>query len=166
LEGEEIRPPKFPSQFKDDPSRNHKNTSNLFDAQLGEETSSVHTDQSRDPLIEPSLRPTVPPSLPDPPNKAILEEVIEEELVDRVRRLSEVIWISSPSTIIPCSIRENIIEAYLNPIMEVNIKPWHLAYTLLSNVPLRPFDKILRSCPSGHILECRGGPKCHATHNR
>jgi hypothetical protein len=32
-EGEEIRPPKFPSQFKDDPSRKHRNTSNAFDAQ-------------------------------------------------------------------------------------------------------------------------------------
>jgi hypothetical protein len=37
LEGEEIQPSKFPSQFEDDPSRNHTNTSNFFDAQLGEE---------------------------------------------------------------------------------------------------------------------------------
>ena len=40
--------------------------------------------------------------------------------------------------------------------MEVNIMPWHLAYTLLGNVTLRPSDKLLKSCPVGHILECRG----------
>jgi hypothetical protein len=98
----------------------------------------------------------VPPSPLDPPNEAILKEAIEEEWSDGMRRFSEAIWISSPSTIIPCSIRGNIIEAHLNPIMEVNIMPWHLAYMLFSNVLLRPSDKLLRSCPSGHILECRG----------
>jgi hypothetical protein len=40
--------------------------------------------------------------------------------------------------------------------MEVNAMPWHLMETLLGNVRLRPSDKLLRSCPSGHILECRG----------
>jgi hypothetical protein len=30
--GEETQPPEFPSQFEDDPSRNHRNTSNFFDA--------------------------------------------------------------------------------------------------------------------------------------
>jgi hypothetical protein len=78
LEGEEIRPPKFPSQVEDDPSRNYRNTLNLFDAQLGEEPSSVHTNQFRNPLTEPSLRPTVPTSPPDPPNKEILKEAIEK----------------------------------------------------------------------------------------
>jgi hypothetical protein len=107
-------------------------------------------------LTEPSLRPKVSPSPLDPPNEAILKEAIEEEWSDGMRRFSEAIWISSPSTIIPCSIRGNIIEAHLNPIMEVNIMPWHLAYMLFSNVLLRPSDKLLRSCPSGHILECRG----------
>jgi hypothetical protein len=58
--------------------------------------------------------------------------------------------------IILCSIKGNIIEAHLNPIMEVNIIPWHLAYTLSGNVTLGPSDKLLRSCPSGHILECWG----------
>jgi hypothetical protein len=52
-EGEEIRSLKFPSQFEDDPSRNHRNTLNFFDAQSGDEPSSVHTDQSRNPLTEP-----------------------------------------------------------------------------------------------------------------
>jgi hypothetical protein len=34
--------------------------------------------------------------------------------------------------------------------------PWNLAYTLLGDVMLRPSDKLLKSCLSGHILECRG----------
>ena len=29
-------------------------------------------------------------------------------------------------------------------------------YTLLGNVTLRPSDTLLKSCPSGHILKCRG----------
>ncbi|RLM61855.1 hypothetical protein C2845_PM14G07880 [Panicum miliaceum] len=77
-EGEETQPPKFPSQFEDDPSRNHKNTSNLIDAQIGKEPPSIHTNQSRNPLIEPSLRPTVPHLPPDPPNEAILKEAIKK----------------------------------------------------------------------------------------
>ncbi|CAN6371626.1 unnamed protein product [Urochloa humidicola] len=40
--------------------------------------------------------------------------------------------------------------------MEVNVMPWHLTYTLLGKVSLRPSDKLLKSCPFGHILECRG----------
>ena len=59
---------------------NYRNTSNLIDAHSGKEPSSVHTDQSRDLLTEPSLRPTVPPSPPDPHNKAPLEEAMKEQL--------------------------------------------------------------------------------------
>jgi hypothetical protein len=40
--------------------------------------------------------------------------------------------------------------------MEVNIMPWHLAYTLLGNLTLRPSDKLLKSCLSERILECWG----------
>ena len=36
------------------------------------------------------------------------------------------------------------------------ITPWHLAYTLLGSVALKPSDKLFESCPFGHILECRG----------
>jgi hypothetical protein len=57
---------------------------------------------------------------------------------------------------LPCSIKEITIEAHLNPIMEINIMPWHLTYTLLGNVMLRPSDKLLKSCFSRHILECWG----------
>jgi hypothetical protein len=55
-----------------------------------------------------------------------------------------------------CSIRGITVEAHLNPMMEVNVLPWHLAYTLLGNVMLRPSDKVLKSCPLGHIIECWG----------
>ena len=130
---------------------NHRNTSNLIDAHSGKEPSSVHTDQYRDLLIEPSLRPTVPPSPPDPHNEAPLEEAMNEDWSDGEKSFSEAIWISSPSTITPFSIRGTTVEAQINPIMEVNFLPWHLAYTLLGNVMLRPSDTLLKSCPLGHI---------------
>ena len=34
--------------------------------------------------------------------------------------------------------------------------PWHLAHTLLGSVSLKPSGKLFKSCPFGHILECRG----------
>ena len=40
--------------------------------------------------------------------------------------------------------------------MEVNVLPWHIAYTLVGNVTLRPSDTLLKSCPLGHTLKCRG----------
>jgi len=107
-------------------------------------------------LTEPSFRPTVPLSPPDILNEAILEEAKKEEWSDGEKCFSEAIWISSSSMITPCSLRETTVEAHINPIMEVNVLPWHLAYTLLGNVTLRPSDTLLKSCPLGHILECRG----------
>jgi len=107
-------------------------------------------------LTEPSLRPTVPHSPPDSRNEAPLEEAMKEDWSDGEKRFSEAIWISSPSTITPRSIRGTTVEAHINPIMEVNVLPCHLAYTLLGNVTLRPSDMLLRSCPLGHILKCRG----------
>jgi hypothetical protein len=80
-EGEEIQPPKFPSQFEDDPSGNHENTSNFFDTQLGEEPSSLPTSRPTNPLTEPIpmgdlieqvtiISPLVPP-------ESILEKDVE-----------------------------------------------------------------------------------------
>jgi hypothetical protein len=83
-------------------------------------------------------------------------DAMEEKWSTGVEDFSEALWIRSPSMILPCSIKGITIEAHLNPVMEVNIMPWHLAYTLLGNVTLRPSDKLLKSCPLGHILECRG----------
>src|SRR6185295_12826437 len=81
---------------------------------------------------------------------------MKEEWSDGEKHFSEAFWISSSFMITPCSIRGIIVEAHINPIMEVNILPWHLVYTLLGNVTLRPSDMLLKSCPLGHILECRG----------
>jgi hypothetical protein len=82
-------------------------------------------------------------------------EAMEKKWLTRVGNFSDALWICSPSMIISCSIKGTIVEAHLNPTMEVNVMPWHLAYTLLGNTTLRPSDKLLKSCPSGHILECR-----------
>ena len=108
----EIRPPKFHSRFEDDPSGTHKYTSNLINAQVGEELSCVHADQSQNSLTEPSLSPTVPLYPPDILNEEILEETKKEEWSDGEKRFSEAIWITSPSTITPCSIRGTTIEAH------------------------------------------------------
>ena len=78
------------------------------------------------------------------------------EQSDGARCFSEDVWMSIPSTILPCSIGGITVEAHVNPIVEVNIMPWHLAYTLLGDVTLRPSDKLLKCCPFGHIIECRG----------
>ena len=34
--------------------------------------------------------------------------------------------------------------------------PWHLSHTLLGDDSLAPSDKLLKSCPFGHILKCQG----------
>ena len=81
-EGEEIHHPKFPSRLEDESMVNHRNASNLIDAHSEKKPSSVHTDQSRDLLTEPSLRPTVPPSPPDSRNEAPLEVAMKEDWSD------------------------------------------------------------------------------------
>ena len=81
---------------------------------------------------------------------------MKEDWLDGEKHFFEAIWISSPSTFTPCSIRGTAVEAHINPIMEVNVLPWHLAYTLLGNVTLRLSDMLLKSCPLGHTLKCRG----------
>jgi hypothetical protein len=58
--------------------------------------------------------------------------------------------------IVPFSIKGITVEAHLNPVMEVNVMPWREAYTLLGKVTLRPSDKLLKSCPFGHIINCQG----------
>ena len=111
-EGKEIHSPKFSSRFEDESMGNHRNTLNLIDAHSGKEPTSVHTDQSRDLLTEPSLRPTACPSPLDSRNEAPLEEAMKEDWSDGKKCFSEAIWISSPSTITPCSIRGTTIEAH------------------------------------------------------
>jgi hypothetical protein len=156
LEEEENQPPEFLYRFEDNPIENLRNTSNCLDGQLGKEPSSVQIQPARNHLTEPSPRPTVPPFPPDPPNETSIMEAMEKKWLSGVGNVSEALWIRSPSTIIYCSIKGIIVEAHLNPTVKVNVMPWHIAYTLLGNVTLSPSDKLLKSCPSGHILECRG----------
>jgi hypothetical protein len=40
--------------------------------------------------------------------------------------------------------------------MEVNILPCLLVETLLGNIPLAPSGILLKGCPLGNVLECRG----------
>jgi len=100
---EEIQLLEFSSRFEDDPSGNIQNTSNLHDAQLWKELSSVNIDQLHNLLTEPSLSPMVLPSPPNPLNKPFLEAAIKEEWSDGAICFFEDIWTSMPSTIISCS---------------------------------------------------------------
>ena len=101
------------------------------------------------PLISPNIA-----SPPDPLNEALLEENTREEWADRIINFSDAVWIESPSTIIPCSIRGITVEVQLIPNVEGNIMPWHLAHSLLGSISLKPSGKLLESCPFEHILEC------------
>jgi len=65
----------------------------------------------------------VPLSPPDILNEVFLEEAMREEWSDGVKHFLEAVWISSPSTITPCSIRRTTVEAHINPMMKVNIFP-------------------------------------------
>jgi hypothetical protein len=130
MEEEEIKPPRFLYRFKDDPVENLQNTSNCLDVQLRKEPYFVQIQPARNLLTETSPRPTVPSLPSNPPNETPIMEAMEEKWLTRVGNISEALWIRSPSTIISCSIKGIIVEAHLNPTMEVNVLPWHLAYTL------------------------------------
>ena len=106
-------------------------------------------------LMSPFISPNTASS-PDPLNDTLLKEEIREEWSDKTRHFSEAVWIKSPSTTIPCSIRGIAVEAQLIPNMEGNIMPWHLPHSLLGSVTLKPSGKLFESCPQGHIFECRG----------
>jgi len=64
------------------------------------------------------VSPLIPPNIaspPDPLDEASLKEDTREELSNGKGHFSEAVWIDSPSTIIPCSIRGISIEAQLIP---------------------------------------------------
>jgi hypothetical protein len=131
-------------------------TLNHLDAEQGKEPSFVQIWPARNLLKESSPRPMVPPLPHDPPTETSIMDAMEKKWSTGVEHFSEALWICSPSTFLPCSIKGITIEAHLNPSMEVNIMPWHLVYTLLGNMMLRPSDKLLKSCLFGHILKCQG----------
>ena len=72
-----------------------------------------------------------------------------------VKRASKAIQISPISATIPCSMKENIVEALHDPPAEICILPECLLDTLVGNKPLTLTEKYFRS-PSGLYLECRG----------
>jgi hypothetical protein len=115
---------------------------------------SVQIHPARNLLTESSPRPMVPPLPPDLPTETFIMDAMEKKWSTGVEHFSEALWICSPSMILPYSIKGINVEAHVNTVMEVNIMPWHLAYTLLGNMTLRPSDKLLKSCLSRHILEC------------
>jgi hypothetical protein len=53
-----------------------------------------------------------------------------------VKCFSKAIWILSPSTTMPCSLRGTVVEALHNPTVEANIMFEFLAETLLGKIPL------------------------------
>ena len=72
-----------------------------------------------------------------------------------VKRSSKAIWILSPSTIVPYSLRGTVIEALHNPTVGNNIMLEFLVETLLGNTPLVPTNKLFK-IPLGLIFECCG----------
>jgi hypothetical protein len=68
-------------------------------------SSSVQIQLARNLLTESSPRPMVPPLPPDPPTKTYIMDAIEKEWSTGVEHFSEALWICSPFTILPCSIR-------------------------------------------------------------
>ena len=72
-----------------------------------------------------------------------------------VKRSSEAIWILSPSTTMPCSLRGTNIKALHNPTVGTSIMSEFLVKNLLGNMPLIPTNKLFKS-PSGLIFECSG----------
>jgi hypothetical protein len=153
--GEEIQPSELTSKFEDDHSKYILDTSNSI-TQSGENPHSVQINLSKNLSTDLSPWPSVPPLPLDPLDEACLKEAMKEEWLDGVTRFFEAIWISSPSLIIPCSVRGITVEAHCNPIMEVNILPCLLVETLLGNIPLAPSGILLKGCPLGNVLECRG----------
>jgi hypothetical protein len=78
---------------------------------------------ARNLLTESSPRPTVLPLPSNPPTETYIMDAMEKKWSTGVEHFSGALWICSPSTILPCSIRGITIEAHLNSVMEVNIMP-------------------------------------------
>jgi hypothetical protein len=109
---------KFHYLFEDDPTENPEDTLNHLDAEQGKEPSSVQIHLASNLLIESSPRPTVPPLPIDPPTETSIMDAMEKKWSTGMEHFSEALWICSPSTILPCTIKGITIQAHLNPIME------------------------------------------------
>jgi hypothetical protein len=113
----------FNTRVESDPEA----TLNRLDVEKGKEPSPIQIQPARNLLTESSPRPTVPPLPPDPPTETSIMDATEKKWSTGVEYFFEALWICSPSMILSCSIKGITIEAHLNPIVEVNIMPWHLA---------------------------------------
>jgi hypothetical protein len=82
-------------------------------------------------------------------------KISSKEWSMQVKHFSKAIQILSPSMTMPCSLKETIMEALHNPIVETNIMSQFLAETLLGNMPLVPTDKLFKS-PLGLIFDSCG----------
>ena len=89
------------------------------------------------------------------PPKEVFPKIQPREWLMEVKRSSEAIWILSPFTTIPCSLRGIVVKALHNPTVETNIMSEFLVETLLGTMPLVSTNKLFRS-PSGLIFECCG----------
>jgi hypothetical protein len=78
-----------------------------------------------------------------------------KEWLMEVKRSSKAIQILSPSTTMPCSLRETIVEALHNSTVETNIMSEFLAKALFRKMPLVSTNKLFKN-PSGLIFECCG----------
>jgi hypothetical protein len=87
-----------------------------------------------------------------------------KEWLMEVKHSFEAIWILSPSTAMPCSLRETTIEALHSPIVGTSIMLEFLVKNLLGNMPLVPTNKLFKSL-LGLFFECcgiaRAVPICH-----
>jgi hypothetical protein len=122
---EEIQPSKFSFQFKDDLMKTLETPRITF------------ASYPRQPLLLPT------------------KIFVKEEWSEEVRRSSKAIRISSPSTIIYCSIRGTTVEALHDPTAEACIMSEFLMDTFIGSMPLVPTNRLFKS-PSGLIFECRG----------
>jgi hypothetical protein len=68
-----------------------------------------------------------------------------KEWLMEVKRSSEAIRILSPSTTIPCSLREMVVEALHNHMVEANIMSKFLVKTLLGKTPLVLTNKLFKN---------------------
>jgi hypothetical protein len=87
--------------------------------------------------------------------RVVSPKILPKEWLMEVEHSSEAIQILSPSTTIPCSLRETNLEALHNPTVGTSIMSKFLAKHLLGNMPLVSTNKLFKS-PLGLFFKCYG----------
>jgi hypothetical protein len=136
MEEEEIQPPDFPFEFEEDLFENFGNTSN-------------YPHEKRPPV---SLNPI------DPLDKASLKDVIRgltsvlsSKWGQEGEHSSEAIQVQTPSLTIPCFIQGTAVSTLYNPVVGVNIISSSFALSHLSENPVLPTTRTLRTRPRSII---------------